>query len=91
MAAWNYDHCLKAWGVPPERYGVRHGQRRFLMQQYVSDGQGGTKLRVCVWEASRREFAVRDMHAQPHSQSGPRVHIDPKSEGGKAYMHDPDG
>eukprot|EP00973_Karenia_brevis_P064284 8932069-Karenia_brevis.AAC.1 len=51
------------------------------MQQYVSDGEGGTKLRACCLEPSRREFAGRDLHAQPHSQFGPRVHVDPKSQG----------
>eukprot|EP00973_Karenia_brevis_P074565 10362372-Karenia_brevis.AAC.1 len=31
------------------------------------------------------------MHAKAHSQFGPRVHLDPKSDGGKAHMHDRSG
>eukprot|EP00973_Karenia_brevis_P017515 2403227-Karenia_brevis.AAC.2 len=61
------------------------------MQQYVRDKEGSSKLRSCCSEPSRREFAVRDLHAQPHSQFGPRVHVDPNSEGCKAYMHDAQG
>eukprot|EP00973_Karenia_brevis_P047563 6601626-Karenia_brevis.AAC.1 len=47
------------------------------------------KVRKCVLETSQREFAVRDTMQKYNGQYGQRVHLDPRSPAGVAYMHNP--
>eukprot|EP00973_Karenia_brevis_P056475 7854826-Karenia_brevis.AAC.1 len=47
--------------------------------------------RRCCLETSRREVAVRDEMEQDNGQFGQRVHLDPLSSQGRAYMHDMSG
>eukprot|EP00973_Karenia_brevis_P055435 7707473-Karenia_brevis.AAC.1 len=60
------------------------------MQEYVSDREGGTKLRTCVLEPGRKACAIRDLNGKQYGQFGPRAHLNPKSEEGKAHMSNPE-
>eukprot|EP00973_Karenia_brevis_P058917 8202197-Karenia_brevis.AAC.1 len=43
--------------------------------------------RVCALEPSNSEFAIKELVGEPYGNFGQRVHLDPPSPEGVAWMH----